>query len=83
MESPKISVIVPIYNVEEYLEESLICLLNQTFIKNMEIIMIDDGSSDNSRYISEKYALDYEKFHVIHKKNEGQAIARNLGLDLA
>lgn len=83
MENPKISVIVPIYNVEEYLEESLNCLLNQTFIENMEILMIDDGSSDNSRYITERYALDYENFHAIHNENQGIPTTRNCGLDLA
>ena len=83
MENPKISVIVPIYNVEEYLEESLNCLLNQTFIENMEILMIDDGSSDNSRYIIERYALDYENFHAIHNENQGIPTTRNCGLDLA
>ena len=66
MNNPKISVIVPIFNVEEYLEDVLNCLLNQSFIENMEILMIDDGSSDNSRYIIEKYALDYDNFYAFH-----------------
>ena len=53
MKNPKISVIVPIYNIEEYLEDALDCLTKQSFIENMEVLMIDDGSTDNSRYIIE------------------------------
>ncbi|AMK16190.1 glycosyltransferase family 2 protein [Methanobrevibacter olleyae] len=83
MKKPKISVIVPIYNVEEYLEDTLNCLLNQTFIENIEVLMIDDGSTDNSRYIIEKYALDYENFYAIHKENEGLSSGRNIGINLA
>ena len=81
MENPKVSVIIPIYNVEDYLEDTLNNLLNQTFINNMEVIMVDDGSTDNSRYIIEKYALDYDNFHAFHKENEGPSVARNYGLD--
>lgn len=83
MENPKISVIIPIYNVEDYLEDTLNCLLNQTFIDEMEVLMVDDGSSDNSRYIIEKYALDYDNFHAFHKENEGLSSSRNYGLDMA
>ena len=83
MGNPKISVIIPIYNVEEYIEDTLNSLLNQTIIKDMEILMIDDGSFDGSRYIIEKYSLDYENFYAYHKENEGPGIARNLGIDLA
>ena len=83
MGNPKISVIIPIYNVEEYIEDTLNSLLNQTIIKDMEILMIDDGSFDGSRYIIEKYSLDYENFYAYHKENEGPGIARNLGIGLA
>lgn len=83
MNNPKISVIIPIFNVEEYLEDTLNCLLNQSFIENMEVLMIDDGSSDNSRYIIEKYALDYDNFHAFHQENKGPSKSRNLGIDLA
>lgn len=83
MSNPKISVIIPIYNVDDYLEDTLNCLVNQTFLDNMEVLMIDDGSTDNSRYIIEKYALDYDNFHAFHKKNEGPSVARNFGLDMA
>ena len=57
MENIKISVIMPIYNTEKYLEESLDSILNQTMINDIEVLMIDDGSCDNSRYIIEKYSL--------------------------
>ncbi len=67
----------------EYLEETLISVLNQSIFEDIEVIMIDDGSTDDSGDIAEKYALDYENFHVYHKKNEGQGIARNYGLSLA
>lgn len=83
MSQPKISVIIPVYNTEKYLDETLLSVLNQTFIDEIEVLMIDDGSTDNSRYIIEKYALDYENFHAFHKSNEGQGIARNFGLNLA
>ena len=71
MIKPKISVIIPVYNVEDYIDETLTSLLNQTMIDDIEVLMIDDGSTDNSRYIIEKYALDYENFHAYHKENEG------------
>ena len=83
MENPKISVIMPIYNTEYYLEETLISLASQTILDDLEVIMVDDGATDESRYIIEKYALDYDNFHAYHKENEGQGITRNYGLSLA
>ncbi len=83
MNCPKISVIVPVYNVEEYIEETLNCLVNQTIIDEIEVLMIDDGSTDNSRYIIERFALDYDNFYAFHKENEGVAIARNFGIDIS
>lgn len=83
MNMPKISVILPIYNVEPYLEECLDSILNQTMIDDIEVIMVDDGSSDDSRYTIERYALDYDNFHAYHKENEGSGIARNYGLEKA
>ena len=80
MKGPKISVIIPVYNVEDYLEDTLNSLLNQTIIDDIEILMIDDGSSDDSTYIIERYALDYDNFHAFHKENGGQGVARNYGL---
>ena len=57
--------------------------MNQTILEDIEVIMVDDGSTDDSRYIIERYALDYENFHAFHKENEGQGIARNYGLKKA
>ena len=83
MSRPKISVILPVYNVEDYLTETLNSISAQTMIDDIEVIMVDDGSTDESRYIIERYALDYENFHAYHKENEGQGIARNFALKLA
>lgn len=78
----KISVIVPVYNVEDYLERMLISLIEQSY-KNLEIILIDDGSTDGSGQICDKYANIDERIKVVHKKNEGVAVVRNLGIKLA
>ncbi len=78
----KISVIVPIYNVEGYLRKCLDSLCNQHFT-DFEVWMINDGSPDCSAEIAEEYARQDSRFHLIHKKNGGVASARNLGLDLA
>lgn len=75
-----ISIIVPVYNVENYLERCINSLLNQTY-KNLEIILIDDGSTDNSGCICDKYASKFENIIVYHKKNGGLSSARNYGLD--
>ena len=80
MTNPKISVIIPVYNVEPYLEYCLESILNQTMIEDIEVLMIDNGSTDNSRYIIENYALDYDNFFAFHQENKGQGIARNFGL---
>ncbi len=78
----KVSVIVPVYNVKDYLEKCLDSLANQT-LKDIEIILVDDGSTDGSEKICDLYAAKYNNFVCIHKKNSGQAEARNVGLDLA
>lgn len=83
MINPKISVIVPVYNVETYLEDALDSIVNQTFFENIEVLMVDDGSTDDSRYIIEKYSLDYDNFYAFHKENEGLSVTRNYGLDRA
>ena len=75
----EISIIVPVYNVEKYLERCLKSLISQTF-ENYEIILIDDGSSDNSGKICDDYAKRYEKIRVIHQKNAGLSAARNVGI---
>lgn len=75
----KISIIVPVYNVEKYLSECLDSILNQLY-KNIEIILINDGSKDNSGSICDEYAKKDKRIKVIHKENEGVSIARNVGV---
>ncbi|OOM79962.1 glycosyltransferase family 2 protein [Clostridium sp. BL-8] len=77
----KISVIVPVYNVEPYVRKCLDSIINQTY-KNLEIICIDDGSTDASGKICDEYAKKDLRFQVIHKSNEGNSSALNLGLDI-
>ena len=82
MSNIKVSVIVPVFNVESYLNESLDSILNQT-LKDIEIICINDGSTDNSLDILENYAKKDKRIKIISKENEGQGVARNVGLDNA
>ena len=79
---PELSIIVPVYKVEKYLERCIDSLVNQT-LKNVEIILIDDGSPDNSGNICDLYAKKFNNIVVVHKKNEGSVMARNTGLDIA
>lgn len=79
MKIEKISIIIPIYNVEKYLEKCLNSIINQTY-KNLEIILIDDGSTDKSSTICDEYCEKDKRIKVIHKKNEGVSTARNEGL---
>lgn len=81
-ELPEVSVIIPIYNVENYLAETLDSVINQTF-RNIEILCIDDGSTDRSAEILKKYAEIDSRIRVYSKENEGVGKARNLGIDLA
>lgn len=82
MENPKVSIIVPIYNVEKYLDRCMQSLLNQT-LKDIEIIMVDDGSPDNCPKMCDDYAKRDNRVKVIHKQNAGLGFARNSGLDIA
>lgn len=79
---PKVSIIVPVYNTEEYLCECFDSIISQTF-SDFEVIIVDDGSTDNSPSICDEYATKDYRFKVLHKKNEGVSVARNLGLDNA
>ncbi len=79
---PKISVIVPVYNVENYLHDCLNSILAQTFT-DFELILINDGSTDSSGAICDEYALKDSRIHVFHQKNQGQAAARNYGVNQA
>lgn len=74
-----ISVIVPVYNAEKYLNRCIDSILNQTF-KDFELILVDDGSKDSSGNICEKYAEQDQRIKVIHQENKGQAAARNRGV---
>lgn len=79
----RVSVIVPVYNMEEYLPRCMDTLMNQTS-KDYEIILIDDGSTDSSAAICDRYSADFSDFiTVIHKKNGGLCSARNTGIDSA
>lgn len=77
-----ISVIMPVYNSERYLEETLESILQQSY-KKFELLLIDDGSSDRSGEICDNYAEKDERIRVVHKENEGICATRNRGLDLA
>ncbi len=77
----KVSVIVPVYNVEQYINKCIESILNQTY-QNLEIILVDDGSTDSSGKICDKFAEQSPKVIVIHKQNGGLSDARNAGLNL-
>lgn len=81
-ESVKVSVIVPIYNVEKYIGKCILSIIEQTY-KNIEIILVDDGSLDDSGNIADEYATRDNRIKVLHKTNAGVSAARNSGLDAA
>lgn len=78
----EISVIVPVYNVENYIRRCLDSILNQTFT-NFELILVDDGSIDNSGKVCDQYSDRDKRIRVIHQENHGQAFARNRGINIA
>jgi glycosyltransferase involved in cell wall biosynthesis len=80
MDSLKISVIIPVYNVERYLQRCVDSVLNQTY-KNLEVILVDDGSSDGCPAICDEYVRRDKRVIVLHKKNGGLSSARNAALD--
>lgn len=77
-----ISVIVPVYNAEKFLDRCINSIQNNTY-KNLQIILVDDGSVDNSGKICDEYSRKDNRITVIHKKNAGTAAARNDALDIA
>lgn len=83
MNDIKISVIVPVYNVEEFLEESIESVISQKNFSEIELILIDDGSTDNSGKIIDKYKRKYENIYGFFQKNSGQSAARNKGIEYA
>lgn len=80
MENELISIIVPVYNAEKYLHRCIDSIINQTY-KNIEIILVNDGSTDISSSICDKYAQIDERIKVIHQENAGVSVARNMGID--
>lgn len=79
--NPKISVIIPVYNVEKYLNRCLDSVIKQSY-QNLEIILVDDGSTDNSSKICDEYAQKDKRIVVLHKENGGLSDARNKGIDI-
>lgn len=79
---PILSIIVPVYNAEEYLDNCIQSIINQTF-QDWELILVDDGSIDHSGEMCERYAAKDSRIIVKHQKNQGQSVARNIGLDIA
>ena len=79
---PKISVVVPVYKVEKYLNRCVDSIINQTY-SDFELILIDDGSPDNAPEMCDEYAAKYDFVHVIHQENGGLSAARNSGIEWA
>ena len=79
---PKISLIVPVYNAEKHMRKCIDSILSQT-LKNIEVILINDGSSDNSGSISNEYSIKDNRVRVIHQENSGPSVARNKGISIA
>ena len=82
MDKVLISIIIPVYNVEQYLDRCVQSVIHQT-LKNIEILLVDDGSPDRCPELCDGYALQDRRIKVIHKKNGGLASARNTGLRVA
>ncbi|MCL1867938.1 MAG: glycosyltransferase [Paludibacter sp.] len=82
MENIKVSIIIPVYNTEKYIEEAINSIINQT-LREIEIIVVNDGSTDNSAKILENFAQQDNRIKILtHEKNKGQSVARNTGMDI-
>lgn len=79
---PKVSIVVPVYNVEKYLDRCVASLQNQT-LEDIEIILVDDGSPDKCPQLCDEYARQDRRIHVVHKQNAGLGMACNSGLEIA
>ena len=79
---PKISIVVPVYNVEAYVSKCIESIMHQDY-ENIEIIVVDDGSTDSSSKICEQYARSDNRIRLIHQENQGLSKARNNGIDIA
>lgn len=77
-----ISVIIPVYNVKPYLKKCIESIINQSY-RDLEIIIVDDGSNDGTQILCDEYAAKDKRIRVIHQENKGQSVARNTGLDVA
>ena len=82
MEDIKVSVIMPVYKVEEYVGKAIESIQAQT-LRNFEFLIVDDGTPDNSGKICDEYAAKDSRLHVIHKENGGAPSARNVAIDLS
>ena len=82
MDKSRLSIIVPVYNAEDYLDRCIVSILEQDFA-SFEVILVDDGSTDSSPMICDRYSATDSRFRTIHKANGGVSSARNAGLDLA
>ena len=82
MKKPLISVIIPVYGVEKYIAQCLESVINQTY-KNLEIIVVNDGTKDRSAEIAKKYAAQDSRIKVYDFENGGISVARNRGLEIA
>ena len=82
MTKPSLSIVVPVYNTEKYLKQCVDSLTSQT-LNEIEIILVDDGSTDGSGAICDEYAAKDSRIKVIHKENGGLGFARNSGLEMA
>lgn len=80
--SPKVSVIIPVFNTEVYVEEAVRSIMNQT-LRDIEIIIVDDGSTDNSLSVIKKLALEDDRIQYFSQINQGQSVARNVGIEKA
>ena len=78
----QVTIIIPIYNTERYLKRCLESVISQTY-SNLEIILVDDGSTDNSGIICDNYAKKDTRIRVIHQRNSGVSIARNVAIDIS
>lgn len=78
--APNIFVIIPVYNCENFVDEAINSVLNQPY-KNINIVLVNDGSKDNSPEICDRYAQQYDRVHVIHQENAGVSVARNTGIE--
>ena len=79
---PLITIIVPVYNGEKYIDQCINSILNQEY-KNIELILVNDGSKDNSKLILDNWAKRESKIKVIHQENSGVSVARNKGIEMA